>query len=101
MDNFLYPLFYSKEAGQNNSTFYNNPTVDKDLLAARAEPDATKRYADYNAVGKLIMQDVPEIPIYYYGRDSVVSPQVINYKYDAMGVPHFALMGIDTSKPHL
>ena len=61
------PLFDSKQAGLNNYTFYNNPKVDAGLLAARAEPDAAKRYADYNAVGKMIMQDVPEIPIYFYG----------------------------------
>jgi peptide/nickel transport system substrate-binding protein/oligopeptide transport system substrate-binding protein len=100
MDNFLFPLFDSKQAGLNNYTFYNNPKVDAALLAARAEPNAAKRYADYNAVGKVIMQDVPEIPIYYYGVARVKSPQVINFQYDEMGVPHFAVMGVDRSQPH-
>ena len=100
MDNFLFPLFDSKQAGLNNYTFYDNPKVDAGLLAARAEPDAAKRYADYNAVGKMIMQDVPEIPIYFYGVARVKSPQIINFQYDEMGTPHFAVMGLDRSQPH-
>ena len=58
--------------------------MDELLKQARAEPDATKRYADYNNIGKLIMEDVPEIPIYYYGHAWVVSPQVVNWAFDAM-----------------
>jgi ABC-type transport system substrate-binding protein len=99
IDDFLYPMFYSKEAGNNNLTFYKNPKVDSDLLAARAESDPTKRCQMYNAIQKEILADAPEIPIYYYGYARVVSPQVENFAYDAMGVPHFAIMGIDPSKP--
>ncbi len=40
MDNFLYPLFASSQAGKNNYTFYKNPKVDELLMQARAEPDA-------------------------------------------------------------
>ncbi len=101
MDNFLYPLFYSKQAGLNNYTYYNNPEVDKMLLQARAEPDAQKRYDMYNAIGKLIMQDVPEIPIYFYGLADVVSPQAVNFKVDKMGNARLELVGLDRSKPHL
>ncbi len=101
MDNFLFPLFDSKQAGLNNYTFYKNPKVDAMLTAARAEPNQQKRYDMYNQIGKLVMEDVPEIPIYYYGTARVVSPQVVNWSYDEMGVPHFALMGVDRSKPHM
>ena len=99
MDNFIYPMFYSKEAGNNNSTFYKNPTVDRMLLQARAETDTTKRFDLYNRIQKLILSDAPEIPIYFYGTARVISPQVQNFKYDAMGIAHFAVMGVDPSKP--
>jgi peptide/nickel transport system substrate-binding protein/oligopeptide transport system substrate-binding protein len=92
-------MFYSKEAGNNNLTFYKNPKVDADLVAARAESDPTKRCSMYNAIQREILADAPEIPIYYYGYARVVSPQVENFAYDAMGVPHFAIMGLDASKP--
>ena len=59
--------------------------MDAAAEAARAEPDAAKRYADYNHIGQMIMEDVPEIPIYYYGYARVVSPQIINFAYDEMG----------------
>ncbi len=101
MDNFLYPLFASSQAGKNNYSYYKNPKVDELLKQARAEPDAQKRYADYFHIGQVVMQDVPEIPIYYYGHAWVVSPQVINWAFDAMAVPHFAEMGVDRSQPHL
>ena len=49
----------------------------------------------------MIMQDVPEIPIYFYGVARVVSPQIINLPYDEMGAPHFAEMGRrSVSAPH-
>ena len=99
MDNFIYPMFYSKEAGNNNVTFYNNPKVDQMLLKARAETDTAKRDQMYTQIEKVILADAPEIPIYFYGRAGVISPQAQNFLYDAMGIAHFNLMGVDPSKP--
>jgi len=100
MDNFLYPLFYSKQAGLNNYTYYNNPEVDQMLLDARAESDQQKRYDDYNAIGKKIMEDVPEVPIYFYGLADVVTPQAVNFIVDKMGQSRLELVGLDRSKSH-
>jgi oligopeptide transport system substrate-binding protein len=99
MDNFIYPMFESSEAGNNNVTFYKNPDVDQMLAQARATADDQQRYDLYNQIQQKILADAPEIPIYFYGYARMVSPQVVNFQYDAMGVAHFALMGIDKNKP--
>jgi peptide/nickel transport system substrate-binding protein len=55
--------------GSQNYTGYSNPAVTKAMDAARAEADDTKRAEDVVAAQKLIMQDLPWIPI--------VSPRVV------------------------
>lgn len=86
MDNFLYPLFHSSEKGNNNMTFYSNPEVDRILEQARSETDDTKRHELYAQAEKIILDDAPIVPIYFYSFARVVQPNVKNYIYSAMGL---------------
>lgn len=89
MDNFLYPLFHSSEKGNNNMTFYSNPEVDKLLEEARKETDEEKRHELYRKAEKMILEDAPIVPIYFYQFARVVQPQVKNYHISAMGLVPF------------
>ena len=66
--NFLAPLLGSQPADNpgDNRGRYSNPKVDKLLADGLAEPDATKRAADYRAAEKIaIGQDLALIPLWY------------------------------------
>ena len=83
MDNFLYPLFYSKS--YNNYTSYNNPDVDKMLLEARSTIDNDKRIAKYREIEKKVLSDNAFVLIYFYGQRRVIQPYVKGFILDSMG----------------
>lgn len=74
MDNFLYPLFVT--GGDNNYGQYSNADVDKGLLDARAIAFDDERVAKYQEVDKLIAEDMPVIPLFYYKHQMVCSQRV-------------------------
>ena len=74
MDNFLYPLFVT--GGDNNYGQYSNADVDKGLLEARAIASDDDRVAKYQEVDKLIAEDMPVIPLFYYKPQMVCSQRV-------------------------
>lgn len=74
MDNFLYPLFVT--GGDNNYGQYSNADVDKGLLEARAIASDDDRVAKYQEVDKLIAEDMPVIPLFYYKYQMVCSQRV-------------------------
>ena len=74
MDNFLYPLFVT--GGDNNYGQYSNADVDKGLLEARAIASDDDRVAKYQEVDKLIAEDMPVIPVFYYKHQMVCSQRV-------------------------
>ena len=59
----LYDHYYSQSS--NNWWSYNNPALDKMLIAARTEPDEKKRIAMYHDIQAVIARDVPVIYLYY------------------------------------
>ena len=74
MDNFLYPLFVT--GGDNHYGQYSNADVDKGLLDARAIASDDERVAKYQEVDKLIAEDMPVIPLFYYKHQMVCSQRV-------------------------
>jgi len=82
MDNFLYPLFYSKSS--DNYSDYNNPEVDKLLVEARSTIDEDERIAKYREVEKMILKDAAFAPIYFYGTSRIVQPYVKGFIFDNM-----------------
>lgn len=87
-DNFLYPLFYSKEAGNNNYTWYNNKEVDKMLLAARETKDVAEMRAKYAEIEKKVLEDPPMVPLFFYNDQFVTQPNVKNFDFDGMDNLH-------------
>ena len=86
MDDFLYPLFDSATSGSGSSTFYSNKQVDQLLTQARETADATQRYNLYAQAEKIILADVPLVPI-SFGRDFRVSntQRIGGFNYNGQG----------------
>jgi len=82
MDNFLFPLFYSKSA--DNYSGYSNPEVDQMLLDARKTVDADERYTKYREVEKKILDDSAFVLVYFYGSRRIVQPYVKGFILDGM-----------------
>lgn len=82
MDNFLYPLFYSKSS--DNYSEYNNPLVDEMLVEARSIVDENERIAKYREIEKTILKDAAFAPIYFYGTSRVLKSYVKGFVFDNM-----------------
>lgn len=84
MDNFLYPLFQSDQAGT-MYTFYSNTEVDDLLLQARQTADDQQRHNLYAQAEKLILTDMPAVPIYYYRDFRVTNNRIGGFVHNPMG----------------
>lgn len=72
-----YNLFHSKSKGAaGNSSFYDNPEVDKLIEAARKESDGTKRMELYSQAQKIEREEVPYVPIRNYEHLAVYGKSV-------------------------
>ena len=83
-DNFIYSIFQSKSG--DNKSGYSDPAVDAAIEAARKEPDAAKRIADYQAIDATIQAANPVVPLMYYAHRHVGSARVNNLYYSPMGL---------------
>jgi oligopeptide transport system substrate-binding protein len=62
--------------GDNNNTGFSNAEYDKLIAAAAREPDQTKRTGLLQAAERLLMEEMPIIPVYYYVSRNMVRPYV-------------------------
>lgn len=62
--------------GENNCTGFANPQYDKLIADAAAEPDKKKRIEILQSAERLLMDEMPIIPIYYYVSRNMVRPRV-------------------------
>lgn len=62
----LYNLYHSAQKGDaGNRTFYGNPRVDELLDIGKTESDDTKRLAAYHEAQEIIVEEAPQIFLYY------------------------------------
>lgn len=74
---FLY--LQQSATGSQNYGDYKNPAYDALLAKADAEPDANRR-ADYLAEAeKIMLDDVPIAPIYFYVSKNLVNPNITGF----------------------
>jgi oligopeptide transport system substrate-binding protein len=62
--------------GENNCTGFSNAQYDKLIADAAHEPDKAKRIEILERAERLLMDEMPIIPIYYYVSRNVVRPRV-------------------------
>jgi peptide/nickel transport system substrate-binding protein/oligopeptide transport system substrate-binding protein len=85
-DNILYYNFHSHNIGTNNSSFYNNPKVDKLLDMARFTENEEERKRLYQEAEQLIVNDAPWVFLYYPTTYVVVSPVVRGFQLSPFGI---------------
>ncbi|MEX2091491.1 MAG: peptide ABC transporter substrate-binding protein [Pirellulales bacterium] len=62
--------------GENNNTGWSNPKYDRLIVAARAEPDEAKRFELFHQAERILMDELPIIPIYYYVDKNMIKSDV-------------------------
>ncbi len=78
----LEPLFHSKSITDDNATnssFYDNPELDRILDEARGEPDPDRRAALYRRAERIVYDDAPWIFGYHQLAVEVAQPYVRDY----------------------
>jgi oligopeptide transport system substrate-binding protein len=66
---------YTKESGNNNSN-WSSDEYDRLLIKAGKENDQTKRYEIMQQAEKILLEELPIMPIYYYMSTYLVDPRV-------------------------
>ena len=62
--------------GGNNRTGWSNAEYDKHIRDASETPDVTKRFEHFQQAEKILMQESPIMPIYFYRSKSLITPSV-------------------------
>lgn len=85
LDNFLGPI-YAKGAGSNDSD-YSNPEFDALLKKGDTATSPDAGIAAYKDAEKLLVRDMPAIPLWYSNATGGYSTNVSNVKFDVFSVP--------------
>ena len=85
MGDFLYPLFSSERSLSGSFTGYSSSAVDELLVQARGTQDAQQRYNLYAQAEKLILADMPAIPLYFFRDFLVTDNRIGGFARDPMG----------------
>jgi oligopeptide transport system substrate-binding protein len=82
--NFLF-LVQSDNKGFNYAK-YNNPAYDSLMIKAAAETDLTKRAAILLEADKIMVRDLPYIPVLFYSTRQLVSSKIEGFNSNLSGV---------------
>jgi oligopeptide transport system substrate-binding protein len=85
LENFLAPL-YAKGAGSNDS-HYDNPAFDALLKKGDTAKTLDESIAAFQDAERLLVADMPSIPLWYSNTTGGYSQKVSNVKFDVFGVP--------------
>jgi oligopeptide transport system substrate-binding protein len=83
IEDWINPLYVT--GGSSNDGQYSNPEVDRLAKEAASQVNVDAAYAKFAEATKLIDQDVPAMPIYYYTQQWGTSNKVKNVKVDWKG----------------
>jgi oligopeptide transport system substrate-binding protein len=95
MDAFLYPLFQSDQSRTGSYTFYSNKGVDDLLQKARATMDAQQRQNLYAQAEKLVLSDMPAVPLYSYRYFRTVGERLHGFRVDPMGLTDMSALWLE------
>ncbi|OBI14617.1 ABC transporter substrate-binding protein [Mycobacterium sp. E2497] len=91
MIEFVAPL-YATGAGSND-VGYSSPEFDAGLAAAEAAPDLQRADVLVNAAQRILLRDMPAVPLWYYIAVVGWSPQVSGVKLTWNGLPDYENIG--------
>lgn len=96
-DNFLWTLFSTQNLGQDNTTRYSNPVVDKLLDEARSINDWSKREKLYHEAERIIIDDAPWIFLENEVQYKIVQPYVKGQQIHPLIQNEMKIVDIDKS----
>jgi oligopeptide transport system substrate-binding protein len=85
LENFLAPI-YAKGAGSNDA-HYDNPAFDAMLKTGDKAKTLEDSVTSFQAAEKILVADMPVIPLWYSNVTGGYSEKVANVKFDIFGVP--------------
>ncbi|MFS0782597.1 peptide ABC transporter substrate-binding protein [Bacillus sp. 1P06AnD] len=68
-----------------NRTGWSNAKYDALIKSAKAEADESKRFADMYEAEKILMEELPIIPIHFYNQPHIVNEKVTGIVYHPVG----------------
>jgi oligopeptide transport system substrate-binding protein len=74
--------------GENNRTNWGDPRYDEHIAQAGREPDKQKRLEHLQAAERILMDELPVLPIYSYVTKNMVNPRLGGF-YENMLDEHF------------
>ncbi|MET8350972.1 MULTISPECIES: peptide ABC transporter substrate-binding protein [unclassified Micromonospora] len=83
VENWINPLYVT--GGSSNDGLYSNPQVDTLAKAAGAAPSLEASHEQFSKAVELVDQDVPSIPVYFYGQQSGHSEKVKKLELNNVG----------------
>ncbi|RLP95331.1 MULTISPECIES: ABC transporter substrate-binding protein [unclassified Micromonospora] len=83
VENWINPLYVT--GGSSNDGLYSNPQVDALAKAAGAAPSLEASHEQFSKAVELVDQDVPSIPVYFYGQQSGHSEKIKKLELNNVG----------------
>jgi ABC-type oligopeptide transport system substrate-binding subunit len=85
IQDFLQPLYFTDASS--NDSHYSNPQFDKLVNQANAQTDATKAVSTFQDAEKLLVKDMPAIPLWYQNGSAGYSGNLDNVALNPFSVP--------------
>jgi oligopeptide transport system substrate-binding protein len=101
MGDYVHPMTFLDlwaTGNGNNFTGWTNPQYDKLIDTAKTTLNAKVRYQAMHDAEKLLMNQMPIIPIYFYTRPYIIKPWVKGVRYSAVGLIDFSGVTIGAHK---
>jgi len=83
IENWVNPLFVT--GGSSNDGLYTNPQVDELAKKASSAPSLEASHEEFAKLVAIVDQDVPSIPIYFYGQQSGHSEKIKKLELNNVG----------------
>ncbi|MCX8064799.1 MAG: peptide ABC transporter substrate-binding protein [Candidatus Hydrogenedentes bacterium] len=78
----------------NNRTGWNNPEFDKKIELAYREANSQERLKLLEEAEKILLEELPIIPIYFYTQKMLISERVVNFQPNVLGYIRWQDLGL-------
>ena len=84
-DPYTFGGYLRSDIGEQNPAGYKSPEYDALMKKSEVEPDPKKRMQLMEEAEKILLKDVPIMPIYFYTNQNLISKRVAGWEDNIMG----------------